>query len=218
MKVEVAIARSRGEILRCQYMIAEVYSREYGVVFDDDRYDLDAKIEPWPHRYLVCRVDGRHVATFGLYLRDTYVQRYGRVEDHEIDGLIALAGAQDRFAAALKREVTKLVVDPAFRGTGLGRFVLGAGHARAFLQTEAERDHVLVSCAKRTIWENLYDRLGIKTRIIKPFPLYRVHELYRSESDPMDSRLIIPDLDVPPRWYALDIPGKYEIDRTGELR
>jgi GNAT superfamily N-acetyltransferase len=218
VRARVSVALSRADILACQYLIAEVYNREYEVVFSDDRYDLDAKIEPWPHRYLMCHVDGELAATFGLYLRDTYVERFGRVSDDDVTAMLTQAGATGRVSLQGKRELTKLVVRPKFRGRGLARFILGAAHARAFCQMESERDRLLVSCAKRTIWANMWTRAGIHTRVIKAFPLYRVHELYRSEDDPMDSRLIIPDLDIPPHWYHLDIPGEYEVNRFGELR
>ncbi len=218
MKVRVSLARSRADIVRCQYLIAEVYNREYEVVFSDDRYDLDAKIEPWPHRYLMGHVDGELAGTFGLYLRETYVERFGGVTDDDVKPMVEAAGASSRFVLEGKRELTKLVVRPPFRGTGLGRFLVAAAHAHTFSQMETEQGRLLVICAKRTIWENLWTRMGIRTRVIKPFPLYRVHELYRSEDDPMDSRLIIPDLDIPERWYRLGIPGDYEIDAAGDLR
>jgi GNAT superfamily N-acetyltransferase len=218
VKVYVSQARSRSDILACQYVIAEVYNHEYEVVFSDDRYDLDGKIEPWPHRYLMCQVDGELAATFGIYLQDTYVERFGLVTDAEVRAMLVDAGAAERFALHGKRELTKLVVRKQYRGLGLGRFLLGAAHARTFSQMETEHPRLLVSCAKRTIWHNMWTGAGIRTRVIKPFPLYRVHELYRSEDDPMDSRLIIPDLDIPARWYQLAIPGEYEIESSGKPR
>lgn len=212
MKLEVRIARTRAEILRCQYLIAETYNRQYEVVFSDDGYDLEAKIEPWPHRYVMGLADGEHVAACGLYLSDTYVERFGQVSDGEIQALVDGAGAGARYSAARKRELTKLVVDPRFRGTGLGRVFLAAAHAHDYVQLDAREPNLLIACAKRSIWENLHDRLGIRTRVIKPFPLYKVHELYRSEADPMDSRLIIPDLDIPPRWYDLALPARLDLE------
>jgi hypothetical protein len=207
MRLEVRIAQTRAEILSCQQLIAETYSREYEVVFSDDHYDLEAKIEPWPHRYVMGLVDGEHVAACGLYLRDTYVERFGQVSDSEIQALLDAGGAGGRFSASNKRELTKLVVARRFRGTGLGRHFLAAAHARGFLQLDADTPHLLVICARRSIWEHLHDRLGIRTRFIKPFPLYKIHELYRSATDPMDSRLIIPDVDIPACWYDLALPA-----------
>jgi hypothetical protein len=210
--MRVQVARTRGEILRCQYLIAETYNREYDVVFSDDRYDLEAKIEPWPHCYLMVLDGDRLAGTCGLYLRDTYVERYGKVSDDEIQAMIDAAGAGDRYHASRKRELTKLVVAQSHAGRGLGRFVLGAAHSRAFLEQGGPEPHVLVICARRSIWENIYEPNGLRTRVIKPFPFYRVHERYRSESDPMDSRLILPDMDIPHRWYELAVPGEHELE------
>ena len=29
--------------------------------------------------------------------------------------------------------------------------------------------------------------------------------------DPMDSYLLVPEADIPPRWYGLELPGEYEV-------
>ena len=215
MRAAVRLATSRADVLACQYLVAEIYNRDYEVVFSDDSYDLDAKIEPWPHRYLMGLVDGELVCTAGLYLRDTYVERFGQVSDELIDRLIAEAGGAPRHCAGRKREITKISVRRDRRGCGLGRFILGAAHARAFLQVDAEpaEPHVLVSCAKRSIWDSLWRPCQIRTRVLAPFPDYKVHELYRSPDDPMDSRLIIPELDIPAPLYDRPIPGEYEVTR-----
>ncbi len=213
MRVTVRVATGHADVLRCQALIAETYNREYEVVFSDDRYDLDAKIEPWPHRYLMVLSAGELVATAGLYVRDTYVGRFGGVGPAEIAAILEEAGAVDHEPTRL-REVTKLVVRPDHRGRRLGRFLVGVAHARAFCQIDAEVPHLLVFCARRSIAEGVHEGAGLRTRTIKPFPLYRVHELYRSEEDPMDSRLIIPARDIPARWYDLDLPGEYDV---GEL-
>lgn len=213
--MELRMARTRAEVLQCQYQIAEIYNREYEVVFSDDAFDLDAKVEPWPHRYLMGLVNGELVACAGLYVRNTYVERFGDVSDGQIDALIRDAGAAPRYVAARKREITKLVTSRKARGRGFGRFFLGCAHARDFLQcdTVPEEPVVLVCCARQSIWEKMWGGAGIHTRPIKEFPFYKVHELYRSPSDPMDSRLVVPSLDVPPRWYDRAIPGEYEVER-----
>ena len=214
MRVQLALAKSRREVLACQYLIAEIYNKDYEVVFSDDSYDLDAKIEPWPHRYLMGSVDGEVVVTAGLYLHSTYVERFGAVSDELIARRIAEAGAAGRFSPARKREITKISVRRDQRRRGLGRFILASAHARDFLQVDADPDepHVLVSCAKRSIWDGLWHRAGIRTRPLAPFPDYKVHELYRSPDDPMDSRLVVPEVDVPERWYERRIPGEYEVE------
>jgi GNAT superfamily N-acetyltransferase len=213
-RLSFRIAKSRAEVLACQYLVAEVYNKEYEVVFSDDSFDLDAKIEPWPHRYLMGLEGGELVATAGLYLHNTYVERFGGVSSDEIQSIIDDAGGARRFSAARKREITKVSVRRDKRGHGYGRVLLGTAHARAFLQIDTPDDtpNVLVCCARRTIWEGLWHRAGIHTRRIKEFPFYKVHELYRSPEDPMDSRIIVPEIDIPAHWYDRALPGEYEID------
>jgi GNAT superfamily N-acetyltransferase len=213
--VRVQVARSRREILRCQQLIAEVYNKEYEVVFSEDRYDLDAKVEPWPHRYIMALAEQELVAAIGLYLRDTYVERFGDVSQAEIERLLVDAGASGRYAPARKREITKVSVRHDRRGRGYGRFLLTCAHSRDFLELDSPpaAPNLLVCCARRSIWDNMWGKSEIRTRRIKEFPFYKVHELYRSAEDPMDSRLIIPELDVPQRYYERRIPGQYEVER-----
>lgn len=215
MKISLALADTRAEVLACQYLIAEIYNRDYEVVFSDDSYDLDARIEPWPHRYLMGSIDGELVATVGIYLHSTYVERFGQVSDELIDRTIVEAGGAPRHCAARKREITKLSVKRDVRGRGLGGFMVAAAHSRSFLQVDSNpaRPNVLVTCATRSIWASMHGPLGIRTRVLAPFPEYKVHELYRSADNPMDSRLIIPEIDVPERWYERPIPGEYEVSR-----
>src|SRR5947208_16993368 len=97
-RMEVRLARSHHDVVQCKELIAETYNDEYSVSFSDDAYDLDARIERWPHRYLMGIVAGDLVASVGLYLRDTYVESFGNVSDQEIDGLIREAGAAPCFS------------------------------------------------------------------------------------------------------------------------
>lgn len=212
--VRVQIARTRGEVLRCQYLIAEVYNKEYEVVFSDDRYDLDAKVEPWPHRYIMALAGQELVAAIGLYLENTYVERFGNVSQVDIERLLDAAGRPAGYSAGRKREITKVSVRRDQRGRGYGRLLLACAHSREFLQMDSPPDapNLLVCCARRSIWDNMWSRSEIRTRPIKEFPFYKVHELYRSPEDPMDSRLIIPELDVPERYYRRKVPGDYEVE------
>ncbi|MGH7617262.1 MAG: GNAT family N-acetyltransferase [Gemmatimonadaceae bacterium] len=205
------MARTREDVARCQYAIAEVYNRQYGVVFSEDHHDLEAKIEPWPHRYLMVLHDGVLAATIGLYLRNTYVERFGQVERQEFADMLGAPNTTERYDVSRLREITKLVVQPEFRGQNLARFTLGCGHARAFCQTEAIAPHLITFCSKRSIVEHVYAPTGLCHRLIKPFPMYKVHELYRSPEDPMDSYLMVPEADIPPRWYELSLPGEYDV-------
>jgi hypothetical protein len=96
-------------------MIASVYNEQYGVVFSEDVYDLDNKIEPWPHRYLIGSLDGDVVAVCGMYMRSTYVERYGLVTGEDIVAALREAGVDGRYDPSNRREITKLVVARRFR-------------------------------------------------------------------------------------------------------
>ena len=64
----------------------------------------------------------------------------------------------------------------------------------------------MVVCAKLSIFRGLHDAVGIRSRTLKPFPRYAVHERYRSDDDPMESRLVIPELDVPAEHWERPLP------------
>ena len=212
MRLLLRRAESRGDVLRCRRLIAEVYHRDYEVVFSEDRYDLDAKVEPWPHRYLMAIHAGEIVAACGLYVRDTYVERFGQVADDDLRGLLATAGAAAEYDVTRKREVTKMSVAHRWRGRGIASYLTGAAHSRHFTEVDVDRA-VMVFCAKRSIVDGIFHRAGLRTRPIKPFPFYKVHELYRSSDDPMESRLIVPRADIPTHWYELALPGECDTER-----
>jgi hypothetical protein len=212
MKVFIKLAHTPQDVLRCQYLIAQIYNEAYGVFFSEDRYDLTAKIEPWPHRFVMGLVDGQLACAAGLYLKDTYVERFGDIQTDELTAALETAGLTHEYDPARKREYTKLVVHRKFRQGGLGRFFLAASHSHCFIDVDASAPHFLVGCARLSIFERAYDRAGIHTRTLKPFPYYKVHELYRSADDPMESRVVFPSIDIPRRWYDLQIPGEYEVD------
>jgi hypothetical protein len=216
MRVEVKLAVKRGDILRCQYLIAEMYNRSYEIFFSKDIVNPHERIEPYPNRYAMGTINGELVATVGLTLGRTYVEEYGGVTDEDIDRVLAEAGALGRYSATRKREYTKLVISPAWEGRGLGRKFLEATHCRDFLLGDTDEPHVIVCCAKLSIFGTLYEKGGIRTRPIKPFPRYAVHSLYSSEEDPMESRLIIPDLDIHKALYERRMP--FEIDVNPEMR
>lgn len=193
-----------------------MYNRQYGVVFSEDHYDLDAKIEPWPHRYVMGTIDGELVGLVGLYVRNTYVERFGLVSDEDIEAALRAAELGGRYDPHHRREVTKLVVAPAFRHGRVTQLVTGCAFSRAFACIEADAPPILTLCTVRTI-RRFVERLGVRLRHLKPFPLYRVHEAYRSESNPMDSYFLLPDRDVPPFFRDMAIPGEYDLDALPEL-
>jgi hypothetical protein len=218
LKMAIKIARRHAEILQCQYLIASTYNRYYGIVFSTDIVDLNAKIEPYPHQYMMGMLDGELVACVGLYIRDTYVTEFGNVSRSDIDRLLQGAGVAERYHGWELRELTKLVVSENWEKRGVARFFIACCHNESFLSAGSTRPWLLTTCATESIFSRLHDRIGIRTRIIKPFPYYRVHELYRSDDDPMESRLIIPELDIPPRWRRIDVPGTHEIECIGGKR
>jgi hypothetical protein len=204
------IAATSVDVMRCQQLVAEVYNKRYGVVFSRDTYDLDAKIEPWPHRFVMGLVGDELAAVCGMYLRNTYVERFGLVGDDEVTAQLRQAGVDGTYDAADRRELTKLVLARRFRNSGLGPLFFAIAFARAFVELEAERPPPATLCVVRSV-RRLIERHGIRLRHLKPFPYYKVHELYRSESNPMDSYLVIPHLDVPSCFRDLRIPGEHDL-------
>src|SRR5262249_54351752 len=145
---------------------AEAYNRFYEIFFSKDIVNLDARIEPYPDRYLMGLIDGEIVATAGLYLQYTYCARYGEVTDEEIDQMLAEARVSDRYSAKKKREYTKLVIREDWEGRGLGLYFFKASHSRDFLEQEADEPHAITCCAKLSIYEKFYQSAGIHTRLI----------------------------------------------------
>jgi len=217
LKFRAQVATTSADVLRCQYLIADIYNREYDVMFSSDRYDLDAKIEPWPHRYLMLLEGDVLAATLGLYLHDTYVERFGAVVREDFERLLCDAAGAGHYDPTNLREVTKIVVAPPYRGRGLARFMVGCAHSHDFLQAGDERAPLVVFCAKRSIAQRVHQAVGLRPRLLKPFPDYKVHELYRSESDPMDSYLIVPHLDIPTHWLTLKLPCEHDVSETREV-
>jgi hypothetical protein len=213
MKVSLAIAQNRRDIMRSQALIAEVYNREYEVVFSDDRYDLVGKVEPWPHRYVMGLVNGELACVAGLYMHSTYVERFGQVDAEDIRAVRRQAGLPDGDQLP-SREITKVVVHGDYRGLGLSQVIVSAAHTRAFLDADGAAPNVLLS-SKRSLVRSMHNRVGITPRAIKPFPIYKIHEFYASPADPMDSYLILPELDIPAVLYEREIPGEHEIVRNG---
>ena len=218
VELEVRLARRRGEIVRCQYLIADTYNRYYDIVFSGDSVDLNAKIEPYPHKYVMGLIGGELVAAAGLYLHDTYVQRFGRVTDEEIRAILGEAGVSDRYPTYSLREYTKLVVKSGWEGLGIGRFFFAVTHSKDFLNCDKAQHPLVLSCARASVYRGLYDVAGVGTRPVKPFPIYRVHEYYSSPADPMDSRVVIPDVDIEPRWYNLSLPCTLTVEPLGDRR
>lgn len=212
MKLRISIAERRADVLRCQYFIAETYNKHYGIMFSEDEHDLEARIEPYPQRYLMGTVDGELVAAVGLYTRETYVERYGSITDDELLAMIEEAGVRDAYPTLSKRELTKLVVKEGWEGFGLARLLHTTGHATAFLEADAEAPVVVLVCAKISIIQSLFAPRGrVNSRFLAPFPRYPIHSDYRSDTDTMESRMSIPAVDVPADVRAQSLPIEIEL-------
>ncbi len=123
--------------------------------------------------------------------------------------------ATARYSIEHTREITKIVVHPDHRGRGLGRLITGCACSEAFLQRGADVPQLILVCAKHSVWHGVFGAAGISNRILSDFPIYKIHDLYRTARDPMDSRLIIPDLDIPDYWYDLSLPTELDVEGPG---
>lgn len=199
LRVEVRLARSRSDIEACQQLMAETYLRAYGVVLTYGEVEPDGGVERFPDRYVMGLVGDELVASAGLYVHETYVERYGHLQSEEIARVTRAAGIEGGELRP-RVEYTKAVVDPRWGRRGIGRHFIGATHSRAFLAVDGA-DPLVLCCGKLSVFRNLYEPVGLHTRTIKAFPLYRNHARYRTPNDPMESRLSIPELDIDPKWY-----------------
>lgn len=209
--LQFKIAKSDSEVVQCQSLISEVYYQKLGITFSESSYDIESKIELYPHIYLMGLIDSELVATMGLYLHSTNPERYGKVTAQDIDKLVAEAGFANKYSGKYIRELSKFVVKPEWRKKGIGKLLMGVSHSKDFIHYKQEQPNLVVACANRSIYKYFADSLSINTRIIKPVPFHKIHEFYRSGDEPMESRLIIPELDIPSQWYETKLPREYEI-------
>jgi hypothetical protein len=209
--VLVRLAEGPEDERRCRDLISGIYAAAYAVEMTTGKADPDGGLEAFPHRFVMgLAPDGQLVACAGLYTRDTYVERYGQVSLERIAAVARAAGVTDP-ERRRRYEFTKIVVAPGWGGKGLGRRFIGAAHARDFLCADSGGVPPLVLvCAKLSVFK-LWDAVGIHSRFLKSFPLYRNHERYRRPEDPMESRLVIPEKDVARRWYDLTLPASLNI-------
>jgi len=209
--LEISLADKWSQQLACKYNTSEIYFKHYRGIFADDGFGIEAHMEPYPDRFLMGRIDNGLVGSVGLYLAECYVMNYGGVTHSDIQKLLEAASVADRYKDAPIREITKLAVRE--EGKGFGKLLLRYAHSRYFLRADApEKSVLLVICATKGIFENFWDRLGIRTRFIKPFPDYALHSGYRKAANAMESRLIIPELDIPSEIRNLTLPASVEVE------
>jgi len=198
-------------------LIHRVYSRQYGVRFTDDHRlcDPSQSLEPWPHRFVLGSVGGTVVAAAGLYVGWTYAQEFGELQEEQIADILRLRGAVSHLTRP-RVEYTKLVVHPDWTGLGIGRLFLMASHSRDFLRPEdSEEVPLLLACGKVSVFETLYRAVGMGTATIAPFPRYESHRRYHSRSDRMESRLILPEQDLPQEWFDTTLPVEVPVVARG---
>ncbi|HEY9799443.1 MAG TPA: hypothetical protein V6D25_03720 [Leptolyngbyaceae cyanobacterium] len=204
------VAEAESEVLQCQSLIAQVYYKELGITFSNT-YNPEAKIELWPHHYLMGLVNDELVSTISLYVHSTNLKRYGGVTFEDIDSLLAEAEVTHKYSGNCIRELTKFVVKENWRKKGIGKLLMAVAHSKKFIQIKEDKPHLLCITSKVSTFNYFLAPIGIKTRLIKLIPAFKIHELYSNERDPMESRLIIPDLDIPKKWYNLKLPAEYQI-------
>ncbi|MCB9670088.1 MAG: hypothetical protein H6734_11495 [Alphaproteobacteria bacterium] len=199
------LATSTGDRMRAEYLISDVYNQHYDIVFSRDLVDLDARIEPYPDDYLLAYRSGQLVAVAGLYVHHTYVQQFGGVTREDIERELEKAGQLGAYDPDVAVEITKLTVRPEYTGERIGMHIFQAAHSASFL-TREDRRPVLLVCANQRVFDHLHTPAGITTRFLREFPDYAVHDQYRSPDNPMSSRLIIPELDIPREWWENPLP------------
>lgn len=199
--MRIRLAEGPGDVDRCRALIQRVYRERYGVEVGDGPADPDGGREQLPDRYVLGELDGHLVACAGLYTGTTYVERFGGVDRATLAPWATDVRGRPRPVV----EYTKVVVDPAFARRGLGRRFLAASHAAPFLAEGGGPLPLVLICARLTTFR-LWEAAGIRTRFLREFPTYRNHARYRSVGDPMESRLVVPELDVPATWLWTTLP------------
>ena len=206
---DLRIAEKRGDIIRCQYFIAEIYNKRYNIFFSNEKYDLNAKVEPYPDYYIMACVDSKIVGCVGMYLKNTYIKKYGNVSNEDIDKIIKEANLSEFYSSEYVREVTKLVIDPKFSKTGLGALLIQAAYSKFFLnQGDQTAAYAVVFCGTLSSVK-LHEPAQVSTRRIREFPFYSVHDKYRSSKDPMESHIVFPKQDIPKEVRDIAIPGTF---------
>ena len=209
-QLHVRRATTLDEIAACERLTVEIYRTRYGVTFSE-QVDPEQRLEPLPDHYVYGSIDGELVATAGLYTRFTYAERFGRLSEAELLAAVTAAGFPDAISRP-RVEYTKLVVHPRWEGCGIGRRFLAATHSRDFLTAGSGATPLVLASGKVSIFRSLYEAVGIRTRTVKPFPLYKSHERYRTPDDPMESRIAIPEVDIDARWFQFTLPGAVQIE------
>ncbi len=212
MKLTIRPAETESEIKACRELLAHVYGKEYGVRFVDGVYDLEKKVESWPDRHLMALIDGELAGTFGLLEKKTFVEQFGNVT---LDDLIPILNCANSERSLITRKIcegAKLAVIPKFfiRSNKIARALVGSLFSYNFLKPVNGIQPLVVACAKLSVYRKIVEPI-VNTRRIKSFPQYRIHEYYQSVNNHMESRLVVPEIDVSSNWRSLRFPFEIEL-------
>ena len=212
--ITIKLAQNNLEVKQCKNLIKQVYYQDFnGVTLSDTICDPAKRIELYPQYYLMGLVGDQLVAVLGLYTEGTNGERHGKVTPQEIAQLLQKAGVLHKYSGYQLREVTKFVVKKEWRGQGIGKIMFGAAHSQDFIQINESRPTLLVSCSSVSIFNKFSDGIGIRSRTIKPMPYYEIHKHYSSAENPVETRLIIPELDIPEYCFNVSLPTKFSLDK-----
>ena len=210
----IKLAQNNLEVKQCKSLIEQVYYQDFhGITFSDTICDPEKRIERYPQYYLMGLVGNQLVAALGLYTKGTNGERHGKVSSHEITQLLQEAGVLEKYSDYQLREVTKFVVKKEWRGQGIGKIMFGAAHSQDFIQINESQPTLLVSCSSVSIFNKFANGIGMRSRTIKPMPYYEIHKHYSSAENPVETRLIIPELDIPKYWLNFSLPTKISLDK-----
>ena len=220
--VELSISKTPGALIKCQYLVSEIYHRKYKIAFSSDEYDLSQGIEPYPDIYVLAKVNGYLVGCFGCYTSKSYSINFGNIEKDIIQSILSAYQLEDEYSLDLIREPTKLVCQSGASSYGIPHLLFRSMYSKQmienYLTDESGTLPVLLSCGNRSAFRHFYDRQHIRTHFLGRFPEYKVHRHYASKHNPMESRLVIPSIDIPSDIYNMKIPGTYRIESQDDGR
>ncbi|MCA9490354.1 MAG: hypothetical protein KC621_10530 [Myxococcales bacterium] len=211
--VHISRVTRRADLRRAKELVERIYGERYGVSFTDGTPDPHQRLEPWPDRFVMAQFEGRIVAVGGLYTGITYAERYSGLTRADLEAAVASAGVDPRGRDFV--EYGRLTVAPGWEG--IGPIFLTVTHSRGFLAPEGGRTPFVLACAKVSVFR-LCERARIKTRTLGLFPSYPSHERYRTPTDPMETRITIPELDLDPLMHALQLPLNLDLAIHGVRR
>jgi GNAT superfamily N-acetyltransferase len=202
MKLHVQLAQTAGELRECRKLLEDVYGRDYGVRFTEGDHHPDLCVEPYPDAFVMGLAGDELAVIGGLYLRNTYAERFGGMNWSALEPALRARGLPHREADCVLREYTRLAVRPEYRGAGLGRRCCALTHSREFIAQQTDKHVLLFISAKRSIFREVHAKSRMETHYLKDFPVYLAHRKYAESHDPIEIRYMVADLDIPPELLS----------------